>query len=730
MSGRASPLFGGGCLHKRGPYVEVFLIIFGLSFFFFFSLTPIAHPSPISSDIFPANQPGFSVSSMTDDPISITKNDEFEKLGFEGNGTETNPYIIENLSIHVMFDGIGISIISTSVFFVIQNCELFSYDSKSGTGVYLEKVDNGAVVNCSFDTLAVGVSVLKSEDCDFINNSLSGLGKGFYLTQSIRITVQDNTLANSGYGLYLNKIDFSDLVGNDLDQCNYAILIESCNGIHSLSNHIVGSFFGVYFHNTVRSLAFNSVIQFSQYGIYYAYSQECNISSSELSKNRYGISFLEVDKGTILNNLVKSNNDFGVHIKNSRNINILSNTIFENKGTGLYLLGVSGAVIHENEIGYNLGINAADYIGAAAVGLVNNWDRNAWSDYKGTPSYAISGDRGSRDNEPHYIVFLSSPSDMNLEAPASGFINWSASAFRPSYFSIKMNGVTIEEDIWDGNNLSAAFLNLDPGTYTFVLSVTTASGRTASDTVILSTRDTTPPDWLQIPEDQIIECGNPLIYQLYAIDYYGISRWWVNSSLFNIDSGLLQNISILEYGIIHVEVRAYDPSENYVSHVIQISVNDSISPSVDSPADILFIVGELGFSITWSVYDCNPSAYEIFKNGVSIQFGDWTPDMLTIQYSLNDLPAGSYVFTIILTDAAGNSVSDDVHVTVEMLPTTEPPTTTTGTATSSTPPTTTSPSSSTPTDTVMNGPDMLTLSLLGIGTGVVVVVVILFMKKR
>jgi len=691
---------------------------------------PIAHPNPISSDIITANQPRFSVSSMTDDPISITKNDAFEKLGFEGNGTETNPYLIENLSIYVKFDGIGISIVSTSVFFVIQNCELFSYDSKTGTGVYLEKVDNGAVVNCSFDTLAIGVSVLKSEDCDFINNSLSSLGKGFYLTQSLWLTVQGNNLANSGYGVYLNKIDFSDLLGNDLDQCNYGILIESSNGIRSLSNHVVGSFFGVYFHNTVRSLTFNNVIQSSQYGIYYAYSQECNISSSELSKNRYGLSFLEVDKATILNNLVKSNNDFGVNIKNSRNINIFSSTIFENKGTGLYLLGVSGAVIHENEIGYNLGINAADYIGAAAAGLVNNWDTNAWSDYRGTGKYIISGDRGSIDNDPFYIVYLNSPSNMNLEAPASGFINWSASAFKPSYYSIKMNGVTIEEAIWNGDDLSAIFLNLDPGTYLFVVTVTTTSGRTASDTVIVSTMDTTPPEWLRIPEDQIVECGNPFVYQLEAIDYYGVSRWWVNSSLFNIDEGLLQNKSVLEYGIIHVEVRAYDPSENYVSHVVQITVTDSISPSVDSPSDIVMIEGEFGYSITWIVYDCNPSIYEILKNGASIQLGDWTPDMTSIQYSLDNLLAGEYVFTIILTDVAGNSVSDDIHVTVDLFPTTEPTTTVTGTETSSAPSTTTSPSSSTPTDTAMNGPDMLTLSLLGIGTGIAVVIVILFIKRR
>jgi parallel beta-helix repeat protein len=728
MSGRASPLFGGGCLHKIFGCTHKILVVFGISVLILFSCSFIGHPYSLSKSAIPTIYKEYSKSLTPHDPISIIKDGDFEKLGFEGNGTKSNPYLIEDLSIHAKFDGIGISIVSTSAFFIIQNCEIYSFDEKTGTGIYLEKVVNGVVTDCFIHRLALGISVLKSEKCEFNTNTLSELGKGFYLTQSLWLTLESNYLTKSGYGVHLNKIDFSNVLANNLDDCNYGILIESSVEIETQSNHITGSFFGLYFHNTVRSKSINNMIQQSQYGVYFAYSQECNITSSELSMNRYGISLLEVDVGTIMTNLIESNSDYGIHIKNSRDVEILSNTLFDNKGIGIYIIGVARAEIHENEIGYNLGANAADFVGTSTKGLVNNWDSNAWSDYKGTVNYSISGDRGSHDNSPHYIVYLDSPPNINAEGPATGFINWSASAFKPSYYSITMNSIVVEEGFWDGSDISTAFSDLELGTYTFVLTVTTQSGKSKSDTVVMNVLDTTPPEWFQIPQDQAIECGSKLIYQLEASDYYGISGWWINNTDFSIDDGLLQNSSNLQYGVYHLEVRAYDPSGNYASHVITIAVTDSVIPFIDSPSDIVFIEGETGYVVKWNVFDSNPSSYELLRNGISIEVGEWTTDMTFIQYSLDALPAGNYVFTLIITDIAGNSVSNDIHVTVEVPFTTETPTTPGPTETET--PTTTTSTESPTTDTEMTGPNMLTLSVVGIGAGVGLVIVIFVYKRR
>lgn len=706
-------------MHKRGECRDRILVVFAISVIILLSFSFTYHPRSPSTNIVLKPMKTFSHSLIPHDPISITNDDDFKKLGFDGNGTEVSPYLIKDLSIeNDDDDGTCISIVSTSAFFIIQNCELLSDDDRSGAGVHFEKVVNGAVVDCNIYSLDVGISVLKSEKCEFKSNSLSRLGKGIYIAQSLWMSIDSNDLRKSGYGIHLYKIDNSELIANNLDECDYGVLIENGVEITTHSNQITGSFFGLYFHNTIRCESISNLIHSSRYGVYFAYSQECNISLSELSRNKYGVTLLEVDGGVISSNLVKTNSKYGIQVKNSRDIEIVSNTVFENSGVGVHLNGVSGASIQFNEIGFNSGGNAADFVGTATKGLVNNWDTNAWSDFRGTPNYSISGNRGSFDNDPHYILYLDSLSEIIIEAPASAIVNWTASALRPSHFSITLDGVVLDEGVWEGGEITASFTTLDPGTYMFTLSINTTSGITASDVVIVKVIDSTPPEWVQVPQDQIIECGSPLVYRLQATDYYGIDSWWVNNTEFRIDHGFLQSLDSLDYGIYHLEVRAYDPFANYLSHLLTITVTDTVSPSVDSPDDVVFLEGETGYAIVWSVYDCNPLSYEILRDGTSIESGEWTSELTFIQYSLDDLLSGTYVFSIILTDVAGNTVSDDVQVIVEVSPITETETPTT------------EPSTESPTATEPIELNMFTLSLIGLGAGATIVLLLILVKRK
>lgn len=730
MSGRAYPLFGGGHLLGICSCRSRVLTVILLSMFL---LTIPFHSSNTShflvyDDI--KDSKTFHHSIVPHNPIRISSDAEFEKMGFEGNGTETNPYIIEDLSIeNDAFDGKCISIVSTSAYFIIQNCVLFSDNERSGFGVYLEKVSNGVVTDCEIHTLETGIYVLKSEECRFESNTLSRLEKGFYLTQSLHLELLSNSVSKSDNGLSLYKIDYSEVTSNRIVGCDYGIYTNIGVGIQVQSNQVIGSFFGIYFYNTIDCQSLLNSVTESQYGIYYFKSQDCNISSSDLSKNRYGVFLIEVDRGIVSDSVIKSNFDYGIYIKDSRRIDILSNAILENSGSGLHLLGVTNAAIHDNELGFNFGGNAADSIGKSTSGLLNEWNTNAWSDYKGTNTYRIFGDRGSVDNDPHYIILLDSPVDIDLEAPGIGEINWSAYAFKPGLYLIVMNDELIDEGVWDGRYIPVSFSDLNPGIYRFMLSVTTTSGITLSDEVRVSVIDSTPPVWDSLPENQIIECGSPLRYQLLASDYYGISHWWVNDTNFTIEFGLLKNTSVLNYGVYHLEVRAYDPSDNFVSQSFDILVSDTTAPVIDSSDDVTYIEGEIGNSIHWAVSDYNPSSYEILKDGATIESGEWTADMKLIQYSVDGLNPGTYIFSLVLTDIVGNTASDDIQVIVEEISVTETPTTSTGTTdteTSSTP--VTEPSTIQPTPTGIMS--LMTLGLIGVGAGVAVVILLIVLKKR
>ena len=88
--------------------------------------------------------------------------------------------------------------------------------------------------------------------------------------------------------------------------------------------------------------------------------------------------------------------------------------------------------------------------------------------------------------------------------------------------------------------------------------------------------DNDTPIWDQTPTDQIIEYGEYFSYDVNASDIFGIDHYWINdTSNFYINTeGLIRNITILNVGEYWLEIRAYDPSDNFISAEIKITVNN------------------------------------------------------------------------------------------------------------------------------------------------------------
>ncbi|MFX1440173.1 MAG: hypothetical protein ACFFFD_07980, partial [Promethearchaeota archaeon] len=64
------------------------------------------------------------------EPILIQNADDFVRYGFPGDGTESNPYIIERLNISTS-EETCIWISDVNVSFVIRNCRITSYPSRT-----------------------------------------------------------------------------------------------------------------------------------------------------------------------------------------------------------------------------------------------------------------------------------------------------------------------------------------------------------------------------------------------------------------------------------------------------------------------------------------------------------------------------------------------------------------------------------------------------------------------
>jgi peptide/nickel transport system substrate-binding protein len=94
--------------------------------------------------------------------------------------------------------------------------------------------------------------------------------------------------------------------------------------------------------------------------------------------------------------------------------------------------------------------------------------------------------------------------------------------------------------------------------------------------------DVFPPVWQPYPTDQIIELGEHLSYYVSATDSSGIDHYWVSDTEnFAVDSnGLITTYNLLEVGVYFLEIRAYDPYDNYCSAIIQIIVQDTNAPEI------------------------------------------------------------------------------------------------------------------------------------------------------
>ncbi len=164
------------------------------------------------------------------------------------------------------------------------------------------------------------------------------------------------------------------------------------------------------------------------------------------------------------------------------------------------------------------------------------------------------------------------------------------------------------------------------------------------------------------------------------------------------------------------------------SHAVAMALTvDNTGPAVSTPPDIIYEMGTTDHSIIWGCTDLNPSYYELYRNGELVSTGSWSSGL---EYSVDGLTEGTYTFTIIFWDSAGNSATDNVEVTVytPSSSTTETTSTTSteGTDTSTDTGTGSSPSADTP-ETLMTS---VIIVVIAAGSAVVIVVVLILIKRK
>ncbi|MFX1604355.1 MAG: right-handed parallel beta-helix repeat-containing protein [Promethearchaeota archaeon] len=197
-------------------------------------------------------------------PINITSDSQFELLGFPGNGSEDEPFLIKDLEIEGS-PGVDCISISGSVLshYEIRGCHLS--DSTTGVGIRLG-AGHGTVESCEIYNCNTGV-LLESNGHRIRSSEIHNNSIGFSAEEVDDVRVEASTFyENSGIGPH--QIIFDEISGLTIKDNSFSdsiILIGSCIGT-TVSNNI--------FHID-ESAGYLSI----------QYSQDCTVDSNTFDLN-------------------------------------------------------------------------------------------------------------------------------------------------------------------------------------------------------------------------------------------------------------------------------------------------------------------------------------------------------------------------------------------------------------------------------------------------------------
>ena len=183
--------------------------------------------------------------------ITINGNFELSQISSSGNGTELNPYVIENLNINGQNITYCMLIENTDKYFVIENCTFYN----ASIGLWFNNVTFGNIKsNLIYQNLNIGIFVNCSYNCTFYynnveNNEESGIllfnsSNNYFVLNNINFNFKNGIILNKSHnntlslnllqgninkGIFLNNSNSNDIVGNSIDNHTYAIYLDNSN---------------------------------------------------------------------------------------------------------------------------------------------------------------------------------------------------------------------------------------------------------------------------------------------------------------------------------------------------------------------------------------------------------------------------------------------------------------------------------------------------------------------
>ncbi|MHA2363579.1 MAG: right-handed parallel beta-helix repeat-containing protein [Candidatus Hodarchaeales archaeon] len=600
-------------------------------------------------------------------PFYITSNTDFTFLNFSGDGTLSNPYLIENYFIINSTSNYLIFIENTDVYFVIQFNLLFSLKG-SQYGIFLQNVSNGKIETNNINTNTEnGISLIDSSNILISNNVVYNNKIGIQLSSSDNNILINNDLFNNEFGLTVNSANYNTFSYNNIfnntqhGTTHSASNFSNFTGNYFYYNDINGFSLATSSNNLlINNIAYNNTDE----GFYLGSSSFFNviINNSAFNNLNSGFAIRSSSNSTFINNSAYDN-IFGFYIYDSSNNNFFTNNILFDNDLGFFLYTPSNNnntftnnVVYNNNYGFN--IDSSNNTKILNNSVYNNYNMGfilansvnttiLYNIIVDNLNYGIYLDSSCSNSHIEKNSFIDNRLSGNSQGYDSGFNNTFTHNYWSEWTSPDINGDYIVDEPY----------NIDGGV----------------------NQDLIP---LVVEFDNLFPyIASPVDFSIYK-GYLGYSILWAvtsyppaNYSVYRNNTLIVNNtlngtiiiwLENLNVGIYNFTCIIIDGFGNSAMDEVWVTIipltPDTTPPVISSPSDITIEEGSIGYSITWIGSDNNPWRASIWKNGSLFYDESWIGNEIKI--SLDGLVAGIYEFNCTLIDEAGNTRSDIVIVTV------------------------------------------------------------------
>jgi len=316
----------------------VFLVSFGI-------LTPF---KPFINTIAETEQPSNNLKLLDiSDNIDVYSNEELFALGFQGNGTQIDPVVIENLIIDNGVYGSFIRMENISLNVIIQNCYLVS----GGMFIQINNCHNSNFT-ISGNNIANGIDSINIQDC-------------------FNVSITNNVLPKCQRGIIVKYVEICNISNNKIDfSSSDSVWIESVNLVLVSNNTVAFEHGGIHVRTSFNVTITNNICNrlpsdISPFGIFidadHLYMSGNNVTNTGYSFHNlysYGCLTFKVSNnyvnGKLLGAFLNLENEsftdpiYGQLIfANSTNITI-ENQDFINVQTGIEMIDCTDFKISEN----------------------------------------------------------------------------------------------------------------------------------------------------------------------------------------------------------------------------------------------------------------------------------------------------------------------------------------------------------------------------------------------